>query len=412
MDTLRAILVTAVVALAAQAATAQPADADDASAAGLGDEPIAPAAPAGAAESEQLQAYLNSLSEEELEGLIADAATARLEAERREVAAEMAQGLLYDPGEVDAAVERLQADPANTQQDNIRRICEGLASVDFRFAEPYEHFQAGRYGGAADAVRELINPNDASYLSAAEHYVLGRSLAESGQLWPAVDAYTRLVQRMGDKVSFSADAAQRTAALYDDLGRGLYALEAYRLCLESYGLTLSKERHEQIAERVRELERLYRAPLSAAGEMMGDVAERLSKADSGEQTRRKQQEIVALLEDLIKTAEEQAAGGQGGAQGQRQRRQRQSASQREQSGGQRGGNRPSSPMRQSVLPEGELRRPEELSRAYEGGESGDWATLPPRQREKLREAARNAMPERYRDIIRDYRTRLAEQGSQ
>ncbi|MFW6066346.1 MAG: tetratricopeptide repeat protein [Planctomycetota bacterium] len=399
--------VVVIIAAVAAFAGASPAQLDDGEA-GFGDEPIAPGDTAGEIDHQALQAYLASLSEEEMERLIANAAAARLEAERREAASEMNRGLLYDPDEVEAAVERLRREPENTRSDNIARICRAFAAVDFRLSEPYEHFREDRYDQAAEAMRKLINPNDASCLSAVEHYLLARSLEASGEQWDALETYAQLLERMPERYSFAADAAERTAELYEQMGRRLYALEAYRVCVSRYGLMLSKERFDEINQRILELDRLYRAPLSTVEQMMGDVAERLSAADSGEQTRRKQREIVMLLEDLIKTAEESSSGSSD-SQGQRQRQQRQSASRQDRSSQGRRGGRPDSPLDSGALPEGEPGRMDELSGVYEGGESGDWASLPPRQREKLQETAEQAMPERYRDMIRDYRTRLAEQ---
>ena len=42
---------------------------------------------------------------------------------------------------------------------------------------------------------------------------------------------------------------------------------------------------------------------------------------------------------------------------------------------------------------------------------GDWANMPPRERRRLREIRKKLMPERHRDIISDYRSRLAEDGT-
>ena len=70
---------------------------------------------------------------------------------------------------------------------------------------------------------------------------------------------------------------------------------------------------------------------------------------------------------------------------------------------------PTSPMQRSTLVPGAVKRPSRLSELHEGRESGDWARLPPRQREKIRQIMRKRMSERYRQIIKDYMSRLAEQ---
>jgi hypothetical protein len=47
---------------------------------------------------------------------------------------------------------------------------------------------------------------------------------------------------------------------------------------------------------------------------------------------------------------------------------------------------------------------------HNGPESGDWATLPPREKQKLEELRKKVMSERYRDIISKYRTKISENG--
>ena len=41
-------------------------------------------------------------------------------------------------------------------------------------------------------------------------------------------------------------------------------------------------------------------------------------------------------------------------------------------------------------------------------ESGDWANLPPRERQKIEAVRRKHLSERYKGIISDYHTRMAE----
>ncbi len=103
----------------AQDATTQPADAE-------GDLTV-----------DELDALLNSMTPEQLTELMKAAMVLRLEQERAQVAAEIKGGLLYEPKDIAAAIKILKTDPANTQDDNIERICKALAKVDMLFGKAY-----------------------------------------------------------------------------------------------------------------------------------------------------------------------------------------------------------------------------------------------------------------------------------
>jgi hypothetical protein len=57
-------------------------------------------------------------------------------------------------------------------------------------------------------------------------------------------------------------------------------------------------------------------------------------------------------------------------------------------------------------------RPTLVSQTRNTSESGDWATLPPRERQKVEQLRTKVMSERYRDLISKYRTKVAEQKSE
>ena len=163
-------------------------------------------------------------------------------------------------------------------------------------------------------------------------------------------------------------------------------------------------------------------PLVWAGTMMGEVKERLDAVDSGKETQRKEDQIVAVITDLIKTAEEKQKscgqscknqsqgackkcgkkGCQGECQGQGQGQGKQ--------GPPKGTRQPSSPARVSAVVPGAVARPTKRSEVRDTTEVGDWASLPPRERQKLEQLRKKVMSERYRDIIRKYRTRISERN--
>ena len=364
------------------------------------------------AAADDLSSLLEGLTPEQLAVLVKEASKRRLTVERQQVIDEIRTSLLYDPDDVDKAVRILEDNPPNTQQDNINRICRALAQVDSRFAKPYKLLEEGKYDQAAAAAKAVVNAQQATYLSAAKYYVYGTALVKQGKGEDAADVYREIWTNMPDRVSFACAAASQSAQAYEAAGRGLYAMQTYLYCLKNYALTLEQEEFDRMLKRAQELADEYKDPMKAVATKMGDVQGRLSRIDSGKETQQKQKEIVALLEDLIKTAEE-ASKSSSSSSPQRGQRRGQENSQDQATGQTQGPaagkNRPVSPARISSLPPGAVERPK-LSSVHTTDEKGDWAELPPREREKIEQIRNKVLSERYRDIISDYRTRLAEEN--
>ena len=379
---------------------------------------------------EELTTALDQMTPEQLQALIKQSTATRLSTERSQAAAEIRDGLLFDPSQVDAALKLLNENPADTQKDNIERICKAFAAVDDRFAKSYQLYLDGKSNEAVEAFKKIVNTKESSYFSAARSYLLAESLnksalallaepskAPAGKLMmlEAIDAYKELLENMPDRVSFSASAAISCADAYDRLGRGVYAMEWYTFCFKNFALTLDKEQVDAIAEKVQKLEEVYKQPMTSVVRMMGEVKDLLEQNESGEKTRSEQEQIAMILEDLIKTIEEKQAGSASGNQNDKKdqkdkdEQQNQDAGDSQAKGDAKGSGRPSSPAVASALPGGATKRPGELNPIRDSSENGDWAQLPPREQEKLEEATKKVMSERYRDIIRDYFQRISEE---
>jgi hypothetical protein len=194
--------------------------------------------------------------------------------------------------------------------------------------------------------------------------------------------------------------------------RRYYAMTLYNLWVESFGL-LDTETARDLARRADEIAADYEDPLGALSGKMSTVADRLAAVDSGRVTQKKQKEIIAMLDDLIATAEECSscsgkaggkcgkcgkAGCKGGCGG---------GGTGSGKGGAKGVGIPSSHATVSRLVGGATVRPSGLSDVRPSDGSDDWGKMPPRQREKLLETFKETMPERYRQMIRDYYKRLA-----
>jgi len=367
---------------------------------------------AGAAEDD-LDKLLEDLSPEDVQKLIQGAVQARLKVERQQVIEEMREDLLNDDKDVDAAAKILQASPKNTQRDNIDRIIRAFARVNDRFRKAHELLKAGKHAEAAKTISKDLNVQEATYLNAARYTLYARALAAQGKGYDTVDAYQKILVVMADRISFAADAALESARTYEKMNRFTYAMEMYDYAVTNYGLTLDAEAIKEIDKNVKEYSEFAQDPLGWAGQMMGDVKKRLDAVDSGKVTQAKEDRIVAVITDLIKTAEEKQCGCQGQGQG-RKKQKRPGEGQAQGKGGKQGppkGTRqPSNPARVSAVVPGAVARPTKRSEIRDTAEVGDWANLPPRERQKLEQLRKKVMSERYRDLIRKYRTKISEGG--
>ena len=368
-----------------------------------------------------------TMTAEEMERYIAEARQRRLSLERRQVAAEIQQGVVIDPSKIDAAVKGLSKGAKNTWADNAERICKAFALVDRRFGKAWTLLRSGDNRAAAQAFKPLISTRDTSYLAAAKRFCHAEALAGMGRNEDAVDAYTDLVKAMPDRFSFSALALLKAARTYERMHRRYYAMTLYNLWVESFGL-LDTETAKDLAGRADEIAADYEDPLGTLSGKMSTVADRLAAVDSGRLTQKKQKEIIAMLDDLIATAEESSSAsgkgqgkcgkcgkagckGGGSCAGGGKGSGKSGAKGGGKSGPASGVGIPSSHATVSRLVGGATVRPSGLSDVRPSDGSDDWGKMPPRQREKLLETFKETMPERYRQMIRDYYKKLASKES-
>jgi len=375
-------------------------------------------APGGAAADETgLSDPLGELlTEEELAQFLKEARIRRLAMEREHVIKELDEGFLFDPAKVKTAVKNIRANPRNTWADNADRISKAFALVEGRFARACALSEKRDFANAAAALKPLISERDTSYLAAAKRFRYAEALAAAGRDEDAVEAFTDLVKVMPDRFSFSSLALLRAAEVYEKMHRRMYAMTLYKLWVDSFGL-LDPKMAETLGKRVDRIAADYKDPLGTLSKKMGQVEQRLVKVDSGRQTQKTEKEIIAMLDDLIATAEEQSSGGgQGKGKGKGQKK-----------GGKKGGGKgkgagegqgkgkgppsgigqPSSPAMVSRLVGGATLRPHGLSQERPADGDDDWGKLPPYERQKLLEGFKESMPERYRDLMRDYYRRCA-----
>jgi tetratricopeptide (TPR) repeat protein len=358
---------------------------------------------------------LQGLTPEQLNELLARAAAARLEIERNVVASEIANDLLYEKEDKAAALKILHDNPANTQNDNMERIFRAFERADEEFAKAYKLFSAGKFEQALKETRAILDQQSVTYLSAAGHYLYAETLFRLGRYHDAVETYGTIMSIMPDRISFAASSAARCAEAYEQMNRLYYAAEVYVHCINNYALTMSDDELEKIAKRLEYLRGIYVDPLGAVAERMGHVRSRLEKLDSGDKTREKQQEIVAVLEDLIKTLEETRPQADSQSPSDPRQKQGQEKGEGKAAGkararAARAQGQPVSPAEGGFLPGGIARRPKAPPELGEVDLAGDWAELPPAKRDEIERAVQRALPERYRQLLEEYR-KLLSKGS-
>jgi len=393
--------------------------------ASAGDAPVWPAGPGAyggaaadannTAAADDLEKLLSTLSPEEVDKLIRTAVESRLKVEREQVAEEIKEDLLADPDDIDAAVKDLQDKPKNTQADNVARILRAFARVDLRMGKAWKLLNAKKHAEAAEAIEKDLNVQEATYRNAARYTLYARALEAQDKGYDAAEAYQKVLVVMADRISFAAAAAMESARIYDKLERFTYAAEMYSYAVSNYGLALDDEALKLIEKKVAEYGAFGKDPMGWAEKTMGEVKQRLNRLDSGKETQAKEEKIVAVITDLIKTAEEKQCGCQNQGQGQKRQQGKKKGScqgsgsaSASAKGPPKGTQQPSNPAQVSGLVPGAVARPTKRSEVRKTSEIGDWANLPPRERQKLEQLRKKVMSERYRDLIRKYRTRVAE----
>lgn len=140
-----------------------------------------------------------------------------------------------------------------------------------------------------------------------------------------------------------------------------------------------------------DLESLHEKTLDEISRKMSDVERRLSLGRTGQKVQKKEDEIVATLDDLIKKIEEQQGGGGGGGGS-------------DSKGKSNKNNKSSSPAQDSSV-KGET-APGATDKKNLKNEGG-WGALPPKARAKAREDIARKFPAHYKNAIEEFTRKQA-----
>jgi tetratricopeptide (TPR) repeat protein len=378
---------------------------------------------------------LSQLTPEELERLVRKADTLRLADERQRVIDEISAGSLWAEDAKDAAAKLLEEKADNTMADNIDRVCKAFAKVDPPFRKACQLFADARFKEAAESAQQLLKEDEDGFGMAAKYFLRAQSLekfsaalAEGNSpkesreiLFDAIEAYKNLVELMPERISFAAVSGLKAGKMYEDAGRNINAMKVYAVVLRNYSISLTAAERQALLDKLDQWMEIYKDPkavLKHVAGKMGEVEKRLADKDSGKDTQDQERQIVQVMEDLIKTIEEcQQAQCKNPNSGQEKDKKKgdgeseckgEGKGQCKTGGPPKGTNQPSSPARSTFLPGGETVRPGRLEDVHRTDEKGDWAELPPSERDKLVEVMKKHMSERMDRLTREYSTALSD----
>jgi hypothetical protein len=143
------------------------------------------------------------------------------------------------------------------------------------------------------------------------------------------------------------------------------------------------------------------SPLERVDQRMRDVQQRLSLADSGEETQTIQKEIVDNLDQLIQQANKNRKNN-------KQQNQKRQTSSKQQQAGQQKPNQTAEPQ------EGAMARPGDVSDEQKAAAArivrAVWGHLPEKMREEMQQASQDSGLPKYRSLIELYFRAIAEQN--
>lgn len=136
-----------------------------------------------------------------------------------------------------------------------------------------------------------------------------------------------------------------------------------------------------------EMESLKPKSLEEITRMMSDVERRLDVGQGGQKVQKREQEIVALLDEMIEKMEQSGGGGGGAASG----------------------NQPTAPAGDSNV--GGATGPGEVDRKDIGDDNG-WGALPAKEEARAKQLIDRNFPPHYREAIEEYNKKLSKRRAQ
>ncbi|MEO1999146.1 MAG: hypothetical protein ABGZ17_28200 [Planctomycetaceae bacterium] len=254
----------------------------------------------------------------------------------------------------------------------------------FRLADPdskrfIDHCSLTNAPLLAPRIKPLLDRDEDAFYQANMSLFYGRYLAqrrmydEALDILGALDAHT--VVDPSSCLFFTAVCQHQLLKKKD----GLATIE--RLLQDTEGVPVS---YSTVASLMQyELKALSDKSLDDITRRMSDVERRLDLGRSGQKVQKREQEIIALLDELIERMEQSGGGGGGGGAS---------------------GNQPSGPAKDSSV--GGQKGPGDVDRKNVG-KRGLWGALPPKAEARVKQDAARKFPPHYREAIERYSRKLS-----
>jgi len=248
-----------------------------------------------------------------------------------------------------------------------------------------------RYAAAAEVFTALAQRDD-EYLKAYATFRLGLAEMNRERYEPANAAFRKVLDEYGRHVGCDTEAAFYHAYSLSRSRRKEEAMVGAKRFLEDY--PEAPQRYRQAMEQMlNELMQAWESPLYDLSDRMDEVAKKIEDGDTGSKTQGNQKEIVDIIEQLIKKAEQNEGGGQGNDGGG--------------NGNPRGNDPSNSPANKSAAPPGAADTGD-LRGKPQRKPGEQWGEMKDKEREDVLQALKEKIPDRYRDLLRQYDKALAE----
>ena len=249
-----------------------------------------------------------------------------------------------------------------------------------------------RYAAAADLFQRIA-ASDEYYLRAYATYRYGLAEMNRERFEEAAGAFQKVLNEWGRRVGCDIDCAFYLAVCYGQMREKEKAIVAANTFMKDY--VDAPERYRRAMEQMKnELMQEWESPLYDLAGRMTQVGRKIEKGETGNDTQGKQNEIVDILNELIKKAEQQEGKGKDNNGGG--------------GGPPRGNQAPNGPAGQSRLPNGGDGSAKDL-RGKQRAKAGEkWGEMRDKERDEVLQALKEKFPGRYRELQEQYDRAVAE----
>jgi len=275
------------------------------------------------------------------------------------------------------AVEADQTLPAS---ELLSRVLETFRLADPESKRFIDHCSLMGAPLLAPRIKPLLDRDKDPFYQANMSLFYGRYLAQRRMYDEALDVLKPLdAHQVVDPASclfFTAVCQHQLLKKKEGLATIQHLLQDTEGVPVAYSTVASLMQYELKALREKSLDDITRR--------MSDVERRLDLGRSGQKVQKREQEIIALLDELIERMEQNGGGGGGG--------------------GAANGNQPSGPANDSSV--GGQKGPGDVDRKNVG-KRGLWGALPPKAEARVKQDAARKFPPHYREAIERYSRKLS-----